>query len=233
LNGYKDATTDIPAYRHVVAEVKAFNPQRGWIPMWFQDSEMARAVRNAKIENPIAEIEEMSRANKGRLIINFTPEMLNLLMRDMNEYNAMMPRKFIAPNSLTGIVDKVRTTILEWALKLEKEGILGEGMTFSDDERKRAAQNPSIHINTFNGVLGDVNGGQLQIGNYGQFHQQLKDAGVSQSDRNEIETIIDELPKAEGAKKAGLVQRGMDWVGRNASNIGEIGGAIRKVLTTT
>lgn len=229
LNGYADAP--VPAYRHVEGEIKAFNPARGWIPVWFEDPTAARALRKTKVTNSIAEIEQMAKATKGVLTVDFSPETLNILMHGMNEYSAMKPRKFIAINSLTGIIDNVRTMILEWALKLEEEGIVGEGVMFSEDERNRAAGSPSIHIGTLNGVLGNVTGQQVQVGNYGQIHQQLKDAGVSQSERNEIETIMDELPKAEGEKKDGLVQRGMDWLGRNAENIGSIGVAVKKVIT--
>ena len=34
----------------------------------------------------------------------------------------------------------MRNRVLEWALELEKKGIIGEGMTFSTEERKAAGQ---------------------------------------------------------------------------------------------
>jgi hypothetical protein len=55
----------------------------------------------------------------------------------------MPPYRFISHNQLAGIVDTVRTIIVEWSLKLEAEGILGAGMTFSESEKKKAVGLPT------------------------------------------------------------------------------------------
>jgi AbiTii-like protein len=55
---------------------------------------------------------------------------------------------------LKGVLDAVRTEILKWGLKLEKDGILGEGMTFSKDEQQKASE---IHYTThIHGNVGNV-----------------------------------------------------------------------------
>ena len=36
------------------------------------------------------------------------------------------------------IIEKVKNTVLEWTLKLEEEGVLGEGMRFSVKETHSA-----------------------------------------------------------------------------------------------
>ena len=56
------------------------------------------------------------------------------------------------------IVDAVRTIILNWSLKLEEDGILGDGLSFTSSERE-AASKISYNINNFYGA---VNGLQIQ-----------------------------------------------------------------------
>jgi len=48
---------------------------------------------------------------------------------------------------IAAVFDAVRNRILDWTLKLEAEGILGEGMTFTQKE-KEAAQHVVFNITT-------------------------------------------------------------------------------------
>ena len=50
------------------------------------------------------------------------------------------PALEVSRSSYVAILDKVRNTILNWSLKLEADGILGEGLTFSQQEKKTAAE---------------------------------------------------------------------------------------------
>lgn len=45
---------------------------------------------------------------------------------------------FLGKQQLHGIVDSVRTKVLDWSLILEQKGILGEDMTFNEIERTNA-----------------------------------------------------------------------------------------------
>jgi hypothetical protein len=70
------------------------------------------------------------------------------------------PTRIVAPNQLVGIVDAVRNAILNWTLKLEEDGILGEGLTFGAKERETAA---AAHYTT-NNFFGPVSNSQIQQG---------------------------------------------------------------------
>ena len=59
-------------------------------------------------------------------------------------------------HKLATVIDAVRTMILNWSLKLEEEGILGEGLSFSEEEKQKAATSTQIRIENFQGILGDV-----------------------------------------------------------------------------
>ncbi len=134
-------------------------------------------------------------------------------------------------NHLVGIVDTVQTIILKSALHLEQEGILGDSLAFSNEEKQRATQNQSVRVHGNNyGPIGHGSGPAIQVGDFGLIYEQLKDAGVSQTERNEIEIILDELKKAEPEERKSWAQKGMDWLGKNAKNIGEIAGALRTLF---
>ena len=51
------------------------------------------------------------------------------------------------------IIEKVKTTVLDWTIKLESEGILGENTTFSEQEKQVAATIPQ----TINNYYGNTN----------------------------------------------------------------------------
>lgn len=231
LKGYGSSKLSVPEYRRIRCNVMVRNPRRGgMIPMVFQSEEQAQHWSQSGVSNPIAECEELMGMKEGELVISYSADEERRLIDDDERDRGMIPIRVLPANRLIGVVSAVRTTVLEWALKLEQEGILGEGMTFSESEKKKAAESMEVHIGSFQGVFGNVNATNFQVGDYGSIHAQLKDAGVSQAERNELENILDELRKAKPEDKPGIVQRGMDWLGRNAENIGALGNVVKKWL---
>ena len=224
LRGYREGNIEPPSYRTVQADVKAMNPYRGLIPVQMKDSSTEQLYGRVQIRNALPELEDMTKEDKGQIIQKLPPE-----------YSAVggmgvtfETYRVISRSQVIGVVETVRTTILEWALKLEAEGILGEDMTFSESDKMRAATSPSVHIESFQGVFGDVTAQNFQIGSYASIHNQLKDAGIPQAERNELENIVDELKEAESAEsRQSLSQRGLDWLGRNAKKLGAIADVIR------
>ena len=67
----------------------------------------------------------------------------------------------IGTNQIYSIIERVRNIILEWSITLEENGILGEGLQFSDKEKEIANNTPIInhYINNF---WGDVSRTQIQ-----------------------------------------------------------------------
>jgi hypothetical protein len=47
------------------------------------------------------------------------------------------------------------------------------------------------NIKSFQGILGDVSSTNVQIGDYSSIHHALKEKGVSQKERNELENLLD------------------------------------------
>ena len=48
----------------------------------------------------------------------------------------------VPTTAVKDIEEKVKNTILEWTLKLESEGIVGENMVFSETEKESAVNMP-------------------------------------------------------------------------------------------
>ena len=65
-------------------------------------------------------------------------------------------RQIFMAAKVTSILQIVRKLILDWALKLEKEGILGENLVFSSEEQSKVKDVPSIQI-IINGNVSNSN----------------------------------------------------------------------------
>ena len=68
----------------------------------------------------------------------------------------VLPFRRVSQIQVATITDRVRNIILDWALELESRGIVGNGMTFSQEEQRRAVEQ-HVQIANFQGVFGDVN----------------------------------------------------------------------------
>src|SRR5207247_22005 len=145
LNGYEAGAT-VPKYRVLQGEMKMFNPYNG---VWMQF--VGLGPINSSCCQSIAEIQDLTKGKDGMIYQSVTPEAY-ARMRDV----ITTPKLILQKNSLVGILDAVRNTILDWTLKLEADGVLGEGMTFSQQEKKTVMKNETnYHIGTFTGVLGN------------------------------------------------------------------------------
>ena len=72
------------------------------------------------------------------LVSDFAPEILSRLME--TQRYPLIPQVEIAKTCYLGILDAVRNAILTWSLKLEADGIVGEGLSFSPKEKKIASE---------------------------------------------------------------------------------------------
>jgi hypothetical protein len=92
----------------------------------------------------------------------------------------------VQASRLHGIVDAVRPALLDWALKLEGQGILGENFSFSEKDRQAAS-----HI-VFN--IGSMSNSQIQAGTTNS--QQVAVSGV---DPQKVLDFVRDARKALGS----------------------------------
>lgn len=244
LQGY--GTSDVPEYRYVHAKLKVDNPYHGLIPFLIDDKEMMEKVCNAPIQEPIGSLVDLMKIpyeGKGHLRAPMSPQQTLLLMRMQGKFVQLEPVRTIGRNQVAAILDAVRTKILDWSLQLEADGVIGEGMTFSAEEKQRAQS--SITIENFQGILGDVSGSMvtqnLQMcvreGDFASLRAYLSEHGVSTGDIEDLEAAIAVDPKPASSKAFG--EKVSAWIGRMVSKasagvwqvgVGAAGGLLGKAL---
>ena len=177
LNGYKD-DEEVPEYRIVFGEIKAFNPYRGFIPAYF-DKEFQEKLSKRSIFAPITEIELMikkAEENNETLYMKFSSELQKKLEFEISNH--------IQAFQLSTILDKIRNIILDWTLKLEEQGVLGEGMAFSEKEKEKAVSTTSI-IN----YIGTMLNSQVQQNT----ENSEQNIGVNEFKVENLHTLISDL----------------------------------------
>jgi hypothetical protein len=161
LKGYNCDGDKLPKYRQGQGTIKIWNPYHGWQPLGGHAETLMQFSR-VYMWDPIAAFENIPRGkNGGVTTYPFNPTKLEILSKltgsDIARGGVDIPH-----GALVAVIDTVRTLILEWAIELEKAGITGEGMSFSNEEKKsaQASDGLSMHIGsigTFTGVLGAQN----------------------------------------------------------------------------
>ena len=127
------------------------------------------------------------------------------------------------------MVEAVRDRLLDWSLELEKRGITGQDMSF-DEREKDAAHSQVFNIQNFSGVLGNVSHSNVNVYDFGSIHQELKQWNVPQSERNELENILDALKSSPPEEKRSLIEKGKAWIVKNQEFLGAGASIVRKAL---
>lgn len=156
LNGFKVPNEEVPEYREFVGKVQYFNLYHGWSPVVIQDEEILDIVSRAKLKQPITEIEDLVKSDSDYLLYQIPQGQQNLLSEFFNE--TLQFRLTFGKSQAQRMIDTVRNIILDWALKLEEDGIMGEGLSFSDKEKQEASKQ-NYNINNF---YGNASGIQFQ-----------------------------------------------------------------------
>ena len=228
LHGYHG--TGVPEYRRLEGQIKTRHPSGVWVPVRLSDPKIAEQLSARLIGQSIGEIEPTVEhtTNEETIEVPFPHALLTRIFSNTLQFQlGMCPTLVIEKTHLFGILEAVRNTVLKWSLKLEQSGIMGEGMTFSREEVHKATMS-TYNIHNFTGILGNVDSSQVQIGDYNGIHAELKRRGLSQAERNELETILDTLPQAKQEEKPALLKRGTDWITRNATVLGTLSETVRK-----
>lgn len=155
LNGYPDQES-CPEYRKVRGSLKAFNPYHGWIPTLIQDNEFEKMICEIKLKNSISEIISLCQSSENGLISEFSGEQLAFLNQMFDSTLSMKYALHIPTTAVKDIEEKVKNTILEWTLKLESKGIVGENMVFSETEKNSAVNIPQT-VNNYYGNTSVIN----------------------------------------------------------------------------
>lgn len=160
MYGYENIH-DLPSYRLVHGVMVSLNPAYGcWQTVKIYDKKILEFLHSTPTTNKISEIEHLLNfSEKSSFIHQELPIAIQKIFAENNF--GMKSAIYIGKQNLAGILDTVRNEILDWALELEKKGILGdEEMNFSDKERMQAQ---GITINNY--IVGNNTNAPIQQGN--------------------------------------------------------------------
>lgn len=243
LHGY--GTNSVPEYRQVHAELKFRNPVHGLIPFLIEDRKIMEQLCNVPIHESVSSLVDLLQNQRegGSLWLSLDPQLKATLMRMQDGFAKLEPVRTVGRNQFAAILDAVRTTILDWSLQLEADGVIGEGMTFSAEEKQRAQS--SITIENFQGIIGDVSGStvtqslQMSVrkGDFPSLRAYLSEHGVDVEDIDDLERAIHADPEPTSSESFG--ERVSAWVGKMVSKaatgawqvgVGAAGGLLSKAL---
>lgn len=157
-NGY--GLREVPEYRYVQGQIKARNPYYGWIPVVLS-SEIEKVISNVPVKEALSGLIDLYKSDNEFLIFNMNAD-CNQSLSELVDFDTVFCVQF-GKNQIYRIISTVQNKILDWALLLEENGIVGEKLSFTKEEIKRAEQ--SLIINNYtNNFYSNVDGIELQQG---------------------------------------------------------------------
>jgi len=156
LNGYED-NDKIPNYRKLKGEVKVWNPYRGWQPVSFDNNQTEEIMTYRFTKQSISELEALIDSKPEQVTMKFPSETELSLMKNIRSLTP--PILHLSIPQIFSVTDRVRNIILDWSLKLEENGILGDGLTFSKEEKQIASQ---IVYNVTTNIYGNMENSNIQ-----------------------------------------------------------------------
>ena len=135
MNGYKDLE-DTPEYRCIFGEISSWNQYHGWQPVVFYDNDMSNKFSYQSITDSVPKLQSLIFSNCGTIEKPFYGR-ANELLSELTGLETKFA--FISGiNSLDDILGKVKNCILDWTITLERNGVLGEGFSFTNEEKSIA-----------------------------------------------------------------------------------------------
>ena len=234
LDGYGEA--EVPKYRELHGAVQVFNPYQGYQPVEFQNIDHAKRFSKMQFNTPIGELEHdlinAQDSGSDSFQISFTPAVEKMLMNAISF--RLQPSLRLNASQFQGVLDAVRMVILEWSLKLEEDGITGEGMSFSPEEKNKA-KGDTYHIRNY--IEGNIQDSQIQIEATDSSQVKIiefdtgKLAELIAALRGTIDLIgIDENGKQELNSEIGTLEAQINSPNPKNTIIGESLSSIRRIL---
>jgi hypothetical protein len=217
LKGYP-SSSEVPRYRIAVAEIRLVNPVLGRLIPFFLPPDIAGPLEKTQIRQAIGTLVELSGTPSDTFSLTIRPELRQSLVEVQGRF-PMEPVMQISRVYVTTVLDAVRNLILEWSLRLEQRGIMGEGMTFSPKEKDIAMSSSNIHIGSFQGVYGNIINSEVSLhqnmevkaGDFASLAATLAKSGVEDGDIRALKEAVDSDSTPVAAEK--FSPRVSSWIG--------------------
>jgi hypothetical protein len=154
LNGYSNGA-ELPAYRKVEGSAVVQTLHEGWQPLVLEkDTEF---LRTASIRDSVASIETLLANRKNGTLVKRYPVGIIANISKANDAQITQGGCSIQRSSFVSILDSVRNLVLDWAIKLERAGVTGDGLSFSVQEQQQARETQSvINVGMINSMTGNL-----------------------------------------------------------------------------
>ena len=208
LNGY-DYKENLPEYRiHSSEVVGHFSVPFGsgirnaHIPKIVIEKEHRDILFTNYMMQPVAELEQLTEGDKGEALISYWPADFIVFYQRKEIYQGMVLSsawRTLTKPSISGILDNIRTRILEFALRIEQE--LSSVSNKMSKDQKLIKPNSERILQIFNNT---IYSGNVSVGNIGNISQTINKKNKGNFDQlkkyfTEIgltETLINELKKS-------------------------------------
>ena len=225
LNGYKGVRDEeIPNYRIMHVQIKAKNPFHGMIPVFIQDEELREPLTNTFVRDSIGSLLAILDAPDNKHIVFLMPFEAQQFINKLCGTHDLEIMQIASKNQVQSLVDRVRTFLLDFALSLEKNGIIGSEISFSEREKKQASSmGKQIYIDNFQGILGDVSNSSISQSFNTAINKQdflslknyLLEQNVPEADIEELHQSISNDSLPDGARSFG--KNVASWIGKMIS----------------
>lgn len=228
LNGY--AEKKVPEYRKVRGVLKAIHPMRGLMEAPVASKELEDKLSTIYIKQSLGELESVS--PEHNMHFPLSTQLSHTLQASEPEFLRFSLVRVVGSNKLINIAEQVRNRLLSWSLELEQQGILGENLQFSQQDKNRAP----MTTNNFNfsgtvnnaGVMGSGNHDfsqqntiQIAAGDFSALASRLKELGFAEDDVAELKVTLDSEPLP--ADKASFLPKVYSWLSKAGGKLMDAG----------
>ena len=162
LNGYECKWGELPEYRKLNGNAVCYNPVRGWIPMHGPAAFIERVAR-AYIYQSAPTLDALLAGKGQRLYLQMPEHIAEPIVAQMN-YPFPRIGQELHRSQIVGLLERVRTMVLDWALELERRGIVGSEIGFDETEKDRARDKQiNIHIGTIANFSASASGDNARV----------------------------------------------------------------------
>ena len=158
LNGYSG---ELPPHRILHGQPAGWNPFHGWIPVQTNEASIAEALGTAMVGQGIGGLRDLISNSDGGLYHFPLPDELVIEMNKLMRVGTARMVVQVPRGGIVGILDFVRNKVLDWAIEMERNGVVGEGLSFDDQEVESA----KTVMTTFNIGKIDNFAGNMGTGN--------------------------------------------------------------------
>ncbi len=184
IDGYKKQK-DVPDYRYINVVYKANNPMIGWIPVSIPSNSSLIKYLHYPIFQSVSELESFMNAKGDALVMSIPIELQELFISQIIGKIPFEIGAHFSKNQIRPILETEKRIISDWALDLERKGILGDEYLFTQQEKEIAKTMTFIINGNVNGanVIGNMTNSSATVNNNGKI------------DFESLKTLVEQVKK--------------------------------------